>query len=155
VIPLGLRNRIAGLIAITFGLALAAILLLDEGWDTRGTVIRYEALAGALMFIGLGVWYLWRGASAEPWAGKGGSADATTRMAQRQPPDTEARMAALSQALEKDPAFLQICQELETEYRNKLPDPHARLANLKTEEEIDAACQQMEAETDDFFRQQA
>jgi len=62
-------------------------------------------------------------------------------------------MAELVEALEKEPAFLQLCRELEGAYRKKLPNPDARLANLNTEEEIDAACQQMEAEIHDILHQ--
>ena len=57
------------------------------------------------------------------------------------------------ESMEKDPAFVRMCRDLEVEYRKKLPDPDARLANLDTEEEIDAACKKMEAEVQEALHQ--
>lgn len=152
-IPLGLRNRISGFIAIAFGLAMVYIIVFEEGWDPRGTVNRYEAFAGGLMFIGFGVWYFFRGASAEPWRANGDSTDPDVGKNEPDPPDSKARMQEWLESMEKDPAFVRMCRDLEVEYRKKLPDPDARLANLDTEEEIDAACKKMEAEVQEALHQ--
>lgn len=152
-IPLGLRNRISGLISIAFGVAMVYILVFEEGWDPRGTVNRYELAVGSLMFIGLGVWYLFHGASAEPWRANGDPTDPDVGTNEPDPPDTEARMREWLESIENDPAFIRMCRDLEAEYRKKLPDLEARLANLETEEEIDAAFKKMMAEVQENFHQ--
>lgn len=64
---MGWRNRIFGGIAIAFGLALVVLLGIDSRWDGHDTTKPLKALIGGLVFIGVGAWYLLRGADAESW----------------------------------------------------------------------------------------
>jgi hypothetical protein len=61
------RNRIFGGIAIAFGLALVVLLGIDGRWDNHDTTKPLKALVGGLVFIGVGAWFLLRGAEAKSW----------------------------------------------------------------------------------------
>jgi hypothetical protein len=54
-----LRNRLMGLVALVFGLAVLAGILIAEDWR------EWRAFTGACLFIACGVWYLIRGRDAE------------------------------------------------------------------------------------------
>lgn len=61
------RNCIVGGIALTFGVVMVTLLVMDERWENHDTVKPIKSFLGGFLFIGLGAWYLFRGAKAEPW----------------------------------------------------------------------------------------
>lgn len=61
------RNCIAGGVALVLGLVIVVLQVIDGFWDNSGTIKPLKALFGGLAFIGIGAWYLIRGAKAESW----------------------------------------------------------------------------------------
>lgn len=56
----GFRNRLMGFIALVFGCAGVFLVVQEGDWNKN-----LKALLGAIMFIVLGVWYLFKGRKAE------------------------------------------------------------------------------------------
>ncbi|MDR1996461.1 hypothetical protein [Azonexus sp.] len=123
-----LRNRIAGGIAIALGAAVLAILLAEGRWDSHGTERPISSLLGALTFIGLGAWYLFKGKKAEPWALHRG--EKVLRLETKRPgPDIK----AISETLEHDPAFQRVCRTEEKKWRQIALQMEQEIGNKPTE----------------------
>lgn len=110
----GLRNRAMGSIAMLFG-GLGIYIAYDSNWQVGG-----KALIGAIMFVCLGMWYLFKGAQAEgsiapPILHSSGCPriDATSKY----PPNTKENLAAYKAELESDPEYQKIYQQIEREAR--------------------------------------
>ena len=108
------RNRIVGGIAIAFGLTIVVLLAIDGRWDNHDTTKPLKALFGGFAFIGLGAWYLIRGAKAESWR------EAKTPLGPNGPRKTKAPdIGATIGELESQPSFQAECQKVEAEMRER------------------------------------
>ena len=108
------RNRIVGGIAIALGLTTIILLAIDARWDNHDTTKPLKALFAGLAFVGLGAWYLIRGANAEsrreskaplsPTApGRNGGVETNSALTE----------------LESQPSFQAECRKVEAEMREK------------------------------------
>jgi hypothetical protein len=119
----GLRNRIAGLVAIVFGIAVLVILVIENRWDAHDNIKPLKALLGSIFFIAIGIWYFIKGAKAEPWVVKNSFASET---ATREPsPSHPSARIDLNSLVEEEmrtnpklqKQFQERCQTLEIELR--------------------------------------
>lgn len=108
------RNRIAGGIAIAFGITGVVLLVIDGRWDNHDTTKPLMALLGGLAFIGLGAWYMILGAKAESWR------ESKTPLKFGVPSENGSLdISSILAELESQPAFHAECGKIDAEMRQK------------------------------------
>ena len=108
------RNRIVGGVALAFGLVIVILQIIDGRWDNHDTIKPLKAFFGGLAFVGIGAWYLIRGAKAESWRD-----DAIPLSREGQSKTERLNVNTTIANLENLPSFQNECGKVEAEMRAK------------------------------------
>ena len=100
--------------AVVFGLAIVTLIVIDGRWNNHDTTKPFKAFLGGLAFVGLGAWYLVRGAKAESWRNEEvpENPDPHTRIG-------DWKLSSNSTDFENHPSFLEECRKIESEMRER------------------------------------
>ncbi len=117
------RNRVAGSIAICLGIVILVALVIENRWDDHDSFKPSKALLGSIAFIASGIWYLWKGAKAEPWHERTGRSLTTLSGKPNSTIHKRINMDSLAEEeLHKSIDFKNKCERIENELREAAID---------------------------------